>query len=239
MGLVLQFLVLALTAALWWAARRDLALKAADARTPVVEDWARLHVTVEQLMVELERRAVVAEQRVYTAEQSLQQVEQRLQAALAHASDAQSVGAASGPSAAPVPGALSAVPTGEPAVPVQASIAVVDRGGPEAAVAPLSAAPPLTVAGPPPGTAIAGTTAPAPLADTAGRAIPFVEWEPSLPARASAPQDPPPVPQDPRYLPVYALADAGETDAAEIARRTRLPRGEVELVLSLRARRGA
>lgn len=234
MGLVLQFLVLALTAALWWAARRDLALKAADARTPVVEDWARLHVTVEQLMVELERRAVVAEQRVYTAEQSLQQVEQRLQAALAHANDAQSMGAASGPSAAPVPGALSAVPAGEPAVPAQASIAVMDRGGPEAAIAPLSGAPPLTVAGPPP-----GTTAPAPLADTAGRAIPFVEWEPSLPARAAAPQVPPPLPQDPRYLPVYALADAGETDAAEIARRTRLPRGEVELVLSLRARRGA
>lgn len=42
---------------------------------------------------------------------------------------------------------------------------------------------------------------------------------------------------DGRYAPVYALAEAGETDLSEIARRTGLGRGEVELVLALRARR--
>ena len=42
---------------------------------------------------------------------------------------------------------------------------------------------------------------------------------------------------DARYAPVYALLDAGETDPQEIARRTDLSRGEVDLILSLRARR--
>ena len=42
---------------------------------------------------------------------------------------------------------------------------------------------------------------------------------------------------DPRYLPVYALLNDGVTDPVEIARRTGLGRGEVELILSLRARR--
>ena len=40
-----------------------------------------------------------------------------------------------------------------------------------------------------------------------------------------------------RYAPAYALADDGVTDAAEIARRTGLGQGEVELILGLRARR--
>lgn len=44
---------------------------------------------------------------------------------------------------------------------------------------------------------------------------------------------------DGRYAPVYALAEAGETDLSEIARRTGLGRGEVELVLNLRARRAS
>lgn len=39
-----------------------------------------------------------------------------------------------------------------------------------------------------------------------------------------------------RYAPAYALADAGVTDAGEIARRTGLGQGEVELILGLRAR---
>lgn len=42
---------------------------------------------------------------------------------------------------------------------------------------------------------------------------------------------------DPRHLPLYALLDEGVSDAAEIARRTGLARGEIELILSLRARR--
>ena len=39
-----------------------------------------------------------------------------------------------------------------------------------------------------------------------------------------------------RYAPAYALADAGVSDAGEIARRTGLGQGEVELILGLRAR---
>ncbi len=42
---------------------------------------------------------------------------------------------------------------------------------------------------------------------------------------------------DPRYEPVYTLLAAGVADPAEIARRTGLGRGEVELILSLRDRR--
>ena len=41
---------------------------------------------------------------------------------------------------------------------------------------------------------------------------------------------------DPRYAPVYALLDAGIFDPVEIARRTGLGRGEVDLLLSLRDR---
>lgn len=60
------------------------------------------------------------------------------------------------------------------------------------------------------------------------------------PAFPSAP-DLPPVPAeplpDPRYEPVYALLAAGVADPVEIARRTGLGRGEVDLILSLRDRR--
>ena len=42
---------------------------------------------------------------------------------------------------------------------------------------------------------------------------------------------------DPRYEPVYALLASGVADSVEIARRTGLGRGEVDLILSLRDRR--
>ena len=51
---------------------------------------------------------------------------------------------------------------------------------------------------------------------------------PDLPA---VPAEPPP---DPRYEPVYALLASGVVDPVEIARRTGLGRGEVDLILSLR-----
>lgn len=44
------------------------------------------------------------------------------------------------------------------------------------------------------------------------------------------------VPPNVQYAPVYALLDAGVTEAAEISRRTGLSRGEVDLILGLRAR---
>ena len=39
-----------------------------------------------------------------------------------------------------------------------------------------------------------------------------------------------------QYAPVYALLDEGVSEASEIARRTGLSRGEVDLILGLRAR---
>ncbi len=213
MAWVLQFLVLAFTAVLWWLARRDLTAKAADARAPAAEDWARLRVTVEQLMVELERRAVVAEQRIYEAEQRLRLVEQRLQASLATAESAQGVSAV--PAAAPPP-----APAVEAAAP-----ALGQWEGP----------PPLAA-----DWGVLGNAPPAPAVSMGNQPA-----LPDLPAMAAAPPAPsapaPPTlhltPEEARYLPVYALADAGEADAAEISRQTGLPRGEIELVLSLRARR--
>ena len=43
-------------------------------------------------------------------------------------------------------------------------------------------------------------------------------------------------PPNAHYAPVYMLLDEGVTDASEISRRTGLSRGEVDLILGLRAR---
>lgn len=49
---------------------------------------------------------------------------------------------------------------------------------------------------------------------------------------------PRPAPEaDPRHQPVFALLAQGVTDPVEIARQTGLGRGEVDLILSLHARR--
>jgi len=55
-----------------------------------------------------------------------------------------------------------------------------------------------------------------------------------------APPPPPQAPAEPEaasHAALSALLEAGVTDPAEIARRTGLGRGEVDLILSLRARR--
>lgn len=59
---------------------------------------------------------------------------------------------------------------------------------------------------------------------------------PPTPDLTPAAQTPDPQP-DPRYEPVYALLASGVADPVEIARRTGLGRGEVDLILSLRDRR--
>lgn len=57
----------------------------------------------------------------------------------------------------------------------------------------------------------------------------------AVPAPVIAPR---PAPEaDPRHQPVFALLAQGVTDPAEIARQTGLGRGEVDLILSLHARR--
>ena len=246
MGWVLQFLVLAVTALLWWLARRDLTTKAAEARTPALEDWARLHVTVEQLMVELERRAVVAEQRIYEAEQRLRLVEQRLQASLARAESAHGANAVPESPAAPVPASPPSAFFPErvlPAAPSPVDVSIFENADAAGRVGMVSGGTPLTAPLLPPGAA-----APSLAVDMPLRPAAFVEAEAALPALPASPPltapappaSPPPLPlmpEEARYQPVFALADAGQADPAEIARQTGLPRGEVELVLSLRARR--
>ena len=131
MELLLQFVVLAFTAAVWWLARRDLTAQAARLRAGEAEEWDRLRAGVEDLAADLERRAEAAEARL----------------------------------AARIAG---------------------------------------------------GRPAPAPASVPA-------------PVEAEAADD--------KYAPALALAAAGVTDPTEIARRTGLGRGEVELLLNLRARR--
>jgi hypothetical protein len=67
-------------------------------------------------------------------------------------------------------------------------------------------------------------------------------WAPSSSAEAAPrPEQPEPEPvsinPDDRYAPIYALIAAGITDSVEIARRTGLGRGEVELHMGLHARK--
>ncbi len=205
--------MLASIAAFWWLARRDLTAQAADARAPAAEEWVRLRVTVEQLMVELERRAVVAEQRIYEAEQRLRLVEQRLQASFAHAESGGGASVAPASPAPPAPGLGEAAP----------------------APPPRAEAPPM-----PAGLGVLGDAAPAPApAMTEKPILPILPAAQMLPTETQT-AAPPPLhlaPEEARYQPIHALADAGEADAGEIARQTGLPRGEIELVLSLRARR--
>ncbi len=70
-------------------------------------------------------------------------------------------------------------------------------------------------------------------------AITFVSLPETVPAPEAvpAPAVAPELPLDTRYAPVYALLASGLSDPAEIARRTGLGRGEVDLILSLRGRR--
>ena len=134
MELLLQIIVLAFTALVWWLARRDLTLRASQHRAGEVEELERLREGVESLAADLEHRAEAAEARL-----------------AACVAEARSL-----------------------------------RFGP----------------------AEAGVPPPHP---------------------GDAPDDP--------YAPVLALAADGVTDPAEIARRTGLGRGEVELLLALRGRR--
>ena len=138
--LLVQFLVLAFTGALWWVARRDLKTRASQSPVPGTTDLEQLCATLEALVVDLERRADDAMQRVLEAEKRFQQM---------------------------MPHTSTLVPSPEPA-------------GSE------------------------------PIAEE---------------------------PVDARYVPVYELLAAGVTSPDEIVRRTGLGRGEVDLIISLRARR--
>lgn len=75
--LLAQFLVLGFTIYVWWAARRDLALRGARMSGPAMEEWERLQDAVQTLIADLERRATAAEQRVAAAEQRMADAEKR------------------------------------------------------------------------------------------------------------------------------------------------------------------
>ena len=159
--LLVQFLVLAFTAALWWIARRDLAARAASPLPAPAEthELEQLCATLEALVTDLSRRLERLEE---------QQDERQ-------------------------PNDIGA----------------------------RFIAPPVAAA---PSGAMA-----------AQDAIPFMQG-----TAISAPAQKKPEPddtQEARYAPVYALLDEGVTASEEIARRTGLSRGEIDLILSLRARR--
>jgi len=150
--LLVQFLVLAFTGALWWIARRDLAARSASGPPPIGGTAGGEETrALEQLCVSLEALASDLARRVDALERQAARV---------------------APQGSPAPGA------------------VFDTGS-ETGVAP---APSLR---PPPASDLA--------ASEADRAV-------------------------------AALLTAGVTDPAEIARRAALSRGEVDLILSLRAR---
>ena len=83
-----------------------------------------------------------------------------------------------------------------------------------------------------------GSSLPAEISSVGARlAAPTLSAAPlsAAPVRAESAAISAPAP-DPQYAPVYALMEAGVTDPQEVARRTGLSRGEVDLILSLRAR---
>ena len=146
--LLVQFLVLAFTGAVWWLARRDLASRPAPPMPPVApqaetQELEQLCATLEALVTDLAGRVEALERRT----------ERRREG----------------------------------------------RGNPAPMPSP------------------AGTVRPLVLSDVAA---------PPLPEPESA-----------SHVSLYALLDEGVTDPAEITRRTGLGRGEVDLILSLRARR--
>jgi len=69
--MLVQFLVLAFTAVVWWLARRDLSARAASLHAPAVADLENLQAVIEALTADLEFRAEAAEQRIRDAEQRL------------------------------------------------------------------------------------------------------------------------------------------------------------------------
>ena len=150
--LLVQFLVLAFTGAVWWLARRDLASRPAPPMPPVApqaetQELEQLCATLEALVTDLAGRVEALERRTE------RRTERRREG----------------------------------------------RGNPAPMPSP------------------AGTVRPLVLSDVAAPPLP----EPENASHAS----------------LYALLDAGVTDPAEITRRTGLGRGEVDLILSLRARR--
>lgn len=154
--LLVQFLVLAFTGALWWLARRDLASRAAPSQTRAdTQELEQLCATLEALVTDLARR--------------LESLER--QTALRHPAE------------------------GEVPLPSFAEVGAL-------------------------------------------LAAPSVPAQPPVPANATMPADAAsPSAADPRHVALNMLLEDGITDPSEIARRTGLGRGEVDLILSLRARR--
>ena len=63
--LLVQFLVLAFTGALWWLARRDLASRAAPPPPVDTQELEQLCATLEALVTDLSRRLAAMEQRLH------------------------------------------------------------------------------------------------------------------------------------------------------------------------------
>ncbi len=199
--LLVQFLILAFTGAVWWLARRDLASRPAPPLPAAAQADAR---ELEQLCVTLEALVTDLAARMEAAERRLQEVR---------------------PSPAPVP---MPAPASAPTV---MSLSPMPPFAPPPEAAPVGIVPaavPVPMA--------ASVSVPAPV--SAPAPMPALS---ALPPSASFPvfsQDLEAAePEIAAHAPLYALLEAGVTDPAEITRRTGLGRGEVDLILSLRARR--
>lgn len=182
--LLVQFLVLAFTGALWWLARRDLASRAASSPIQAdTQDLEQLCATLEALVTDLARRLESLER------QTALQRPAETNAPLPRFSEVGALLAASSVTAAPT--AAMPIQTEAPADAPRATVARREE-----------------------------------------RAAALEEWgEAARPPAETAPA------ADPRQAALDALLEAGITDPAEIVRRTGLGRGEVDLILSLRARR--
>ncbi|BDI34382.1 hypothetical protein CCAX7_64330 [Capsulimonas corticalis] len=229
---IAQYLVLGFTAILWWLARRDLTARASRLRASSSAEVDRLRETVEALTTALEERVT--------------NEEKRLSALIAEARSLQSPLTASDgavPAEHPVAEVLAAPPIME--IPAAQPVAVTPVADPAAQA---SAAPEIVEEPAPTPAPVAAAAVIEPLVETVAVTDAPVEAASTDTKAASAPE--PETPSEPpsplhqqileserRAALVRAQLAIGLTDAIEIARRTGLPRGEVELLIGLRALR--
>lgn len=179
--LLVQFLVLAFTGAVWWLARRDLRSRPAPPLSAAPQadtrELEQLCATLEALVTDLAGRLEAVERQMADSQRVLPALE----------------------------------------VPVSSEKTAPGLGDGERAVSPVAERLPFDSSL---ALLVPGLNAPA---------------HPPLPV--PSPEAAAAEPGSGSHAPLYALLDEGVTDPAEIARRTGLGRGEVDLILSLRARR--
>ena len=186
---LVQLLVLLFTGALWWIARRDLAVRTLPPVEPPADtqELEQLCATLEALVTDLARRLEAVERQ--TAAQHPVSSEPPL------------------PTFSEI-GALLSASLPSASLPSMPEAVIPETVPPEA--------PPVLAARP---ALVMETLAPS-----------VSPWHNAAPPEEAADDDP-------RHATLHALWEQGVTDPVELARRTGLGRGEVDLLLSLRGRR--